>query len=277
MTEDNVVPLTRGGKNVPTTDPPRELPFNTDAEHALLGAILIQNRTYDRVVDLVRPEDFGNAVHARIFQAIGTLIDRNQIANPITLMDAFENDEALKGIGAAQYLARLAGAAITLINAEDFARVIADLAARRRIIGACMNAMDAAYKVDLDQSAADILTAMDQELLDGACSYGTANVVTMQEAARQAVALAEKVYQANGELIGITTGLKDLDKRLGGMHNGDLIVVAGRPSMGKSALAEHMVANAARDQAKHSYFVSLEMSASVLAARELAVYTSVPS
>ena len=131
--------------------------INTDAEHALLGAILIQNRAYDRVVDLVRAEDFGNAVHARIFHAIGTLIDKGQTANPVTLKPIFDHDEALKEIGAARYLARLAGAAVTIINAEDYACHIADLARRREIVAVCEAAKTSAVQVAFDRTAENVI------------------------------------------------------------------------------------------------------------------------
>jgi RecA-family ATPase len=134
--------------------------INTEAEQALLGAIFIRNDVFDRVAGFLCPEHFGNAVHGRIFAAAACLIGTGTVANPVTLKNLFDQDGALTEIGGAQYLARLAGAAVTVINAKDYAGVIFDLAKRRDIIAAAQEAMDQAYAVDLDQSGADIAACL---------------------------------------------------------------------------------------------------------------------
>ena len=148
----------------------RTPPFNTDAEQALLGAILINNGAYARVAEFLLPEHFGNAVHGRIYAAIGKLIERGQIANPVTLKNLFDQDGALADIGGAQYLARLAGAAVTVINAEDYARHIHDLYLRRQLIVIGEDVVNDAFRQDLDDRAPGQIEHAEKKLFDLATS-----------------------------------------------------------------------------------------------------------
>jgi replicative DNA helicase len=276
------------------TDPEliRTPPFNTEAEQALLGAMLINNAAYPRVSEFLQAEHFGNAVHARIFAAIGKLIERGQVANPVTLKNLFDQDGALAEIGGAQYLARLAGAAVTIINAEDYGRAIHDLYLRRQLITLGEDVVNDAFRQDLDDPAPEQIERAEKKLFD------LATIGQLEGGFRafgvpltNAINMAEAAFKRSGKTVGVATGFVDLDKKLGGLHPSDLVILGGRPSMGKSALATNIAFNAARaykpirtadgrtiaeDGAVVGFF-SLEMSAEQLAARILAEESGVSS
>jgi replicative DNA helicase len=150
----------------------RTPPYNADAEQALLGAVLLNNSAYTRNSEFLRPEHFGNAVHARIYAAIGRLVDRGQIANPVTLKNLFDEGGALADVGGAQYLARLAGAAVTVVNAGDYARHIYDLYLRRQLITLGEDIVNDAFRQDLDDVAAKQIERAQARLLDLATCVG---------------------------------------------------------------------------------------------------------
>ena len=280
----------------PLREPNPELvrtpPYNTEAEQALLGAILINNSAYLRVSEFLQPEHFGNAVHGRIYAAIEKLLERGQIANPVTLKNLFDQDGALTEIGGAQYLARLAGAAVTIINAEDYGRAVHDLYLRRELITLGEDVVNDAFRQDLDDPAREQIERAEKKLFDlattvepegGFRGFGTALT--------SAILNAEAAFKRNGKTVGVATGFVDLDRKLGGLHPSDLVVLAGRPSMGKTSLATNIAFNAARNYRAPSApeirkvaedgavagFFSLEMSAEQLATRILAEESGVPS
>src|SRR5215472_16511678 len=150
----------------PEPQPLRTPPYNTDAEQALLGALLISNAAYERVSEFLLAEHFGNAVHGRIYAAIGKLIERGQIANPVTLKSLFDQDGALAEIGGAQYLLRLAESAVTIINAEDYGRHIHDLYLRRQLITVGEDVVNDAFRQDLDDPASQQIERAEQKLFD---------------------------------------------------------------------------------------------------------------
>ncbi len=260
-------------------------PNNTEAEQALLGAIFRNNLAHSRVSDFLEPEHFGNAVHARIYAAIGKLIERGQIANPVTLKNLFDQDGALAEIGGAQYLTRLAEAAVTIINAEDYGRRIHDLHLRRQLIGLGEDVVNDAFHQDLDDPAIAQIERAEAKLYELA-STGQAEggLRPFTAALTEAIETAQAAFKRSGKTVGVATGFVDLDKKLGGLHPSDLIILAGRPSMGKTSLATNIAFNAAKayiegvgpdgrkiaeDGAVIGFF-SLEMSAEQLATRILA-------
>ena len=267
-------------------------PYNTEAEQALLGAMLINNSAYLRVSEFLQPEHFGNAVHGRIFGAIGKLLDRGQIANPVTLKNLFDQDGALTEIGGAQYLARLAGAAVTIINAEDYGRAVHDLYLRRELITVGEEVVNDAFRQDLDDPASEQIERAEKKLFDLATTGEVEGGFRAFGAAlTSAIDNAEAAFKRNGKTVGVATGFVDLDRKLGGLHPSDLIVLAGRPSMGKTALATNIaffaaknyrpppapeVRKTAEDGAVVGFF-SLEMSAEQLATRILAEESGVSS
>src|SRR5271169_4241435 len=270
----------------------RTPPYNTEAEQALLGAILINNTAYYRVCEFLQPEHFGNAVHGRIFAAIGKLLGRGQIANPVTLKNLFDQDGALTEIGGAQYLARLAGAAAAIINAEDYGRSVHDLYLRRELIALGEDVVNDAFRQDLDNPAREQIERVEKKLFDLATTGETeGGFRAFGTALTSAILNAEAAFKRSGKTVGVATGFVDLDRKLGGLHPSDLVVLAGRPSMGKTALATNIAFYAARNYqpspAPESHkdaedgavvgFFSLEMSAEQLATRILAEESGVSS
>ena len=270
----------------------RTPPYNTEAEQALLGATLINNAAYYRVCEFLQPAHFGNAVHGRIFAAIGKLLGRGQIANPVTLKNLFDQDGALTEIGGAQYLARLAGAAAAIINAEDYGRAVHDLYLRRELIALGEDVVNDAFRQDLDDPAREQIERVEKKLFDLATTGETeGGFRAFGTALTSAILNAEAAFKRSGKTVGVATGFVDLDRKLGGLHPSDLVVLAGRPSMGKTALATNIAFYAARNfrppaapdarQAAEDGavvgFFSLEMSAEQLATRILAEESGVSS
>ena len=270
----------------------RTPPYNPEAEQTLLGALLINNAAYLRVSEYLQPEHFGNAMHGRIFAAIGKLIERGQIANPVTLKNLFDQDGALTDIGGAQYLARLAEAAVTIINATDYGRIIHDLYLRRQLITLGEEVVNDAFRQDLDDSAREQIERAEKTLFDLATTgQAEGGFRAFGTALTSAILNAEAAFKRSGKTVGVATGFVDLDRKLGGLHPSDLIVLAGRPSMGKTSLATNIaffaakhykpppaleIRNVAEDGAIVAFF-SLEMSAEQLATRILAEESGVSS
>ncbi len=268
------------------------LPHNIEAEQQLLGAILTNNDVYDRIASLVKAGHFFDPVHQRIFEVAAARIQKNQLASPVTLKAYFEDDPGLRELGGPAYLARIAGAAISAYAARDFAQMIYDLAVRRELIALGRDIASRAGKVEVASDPADQITEAEQRLYklgeQGATERGFQSFL---RAVTAAVHVANAAYRRDGGLAGISTGLADLDKKLGGLHPSDLLILAGRPSMGKTSLATNIAFNIARayrrglrpDGTEGTVnggvvgFFSLEMSAEQLAARILSEASEVPS
>ena len=267
-------------------------PHNFEAEMALLGAILTNNRAYDRVAEFLRPEHFADARHGRIYEAAGRLIDHGQIADPVTLKNFFEQDGALNDVGGTPYLARLAASIVTIINAEDYGQTIHDRHLRRELINIGGDVVNRAYEVELDTTALDQIELAEDGLYQLAThGHYEGGFIGFGEALTEAVKMAEIAFKRDSHVAGVSTGLRDLDMKLGGLHPSDLIILAGRPSMGKTALATSIAFNAARagraawmknesgedDDRNVVAFFSLEMSSEELATRLLSQEARVPS
>ena len=269
----------------------RVAPHNIEAEQALLGAVLVNNDAFDRVSDFLRPEHFSEELHRRIFEIAAQLIRAGKIATPITLK-TFLGEHDLGGVTVPQYLARLAAEATTVINAADYGRAIYDLAMRRNLIGIGEDIVNTAYDSPIDVAPREQVEEAERRLYeiaeqgryDGGFSSFSNSLTT-------AVDLAAKAYQRDGKLSGIATGLSKLDNMLGGLQASDLVIIAGRPGMGKTALATNIAFNIAkayqfelRPDGTHATtnggivgFFSLEMSAEQLATRIIAEQSSIPS
>jgi replicative DNA helicase len=270
----------------------RTPPHNLEAEQALLGAILLNNRAYEQVSEFLRADHFAEPVHGRIYAACGKLIDRGQIANPVTLKTYFEQDGGLTEIGGSAYLAALANAVVSIINAVDYGKLVFDLHLRRSLIALGSDVVNTAYDASLDNPALDQIGQAEARLYElattGQAEGGFADFRTVLI---EAISQAEAAHKRQGKLSGVPTGLIDMDRKLGGLHGSDLIILAGRPSMGKTSLATNIAFNAARvyteevdalgnrraaDGALVAFF-SLEMSAEQLATRILAEQAEVAS
>ena len=270
----------------------RSPPHNFEAEQALLGAILMSNRSLERVAEFLRPEHFADPVHGRIYEACQLLNGRNQIATPVTLKTYLSQDAGLKELGGDAYLMNLAAAAVSIINAEDYGRLIFDLALRRELIGVGEDIVNDAFEPDMELDASQQIEHAEQKLFKLATSgQAEGGFKPFKTTVLAAIAQAEAAHQREGKLSGVTTGMRDLDKQLGGLHRSDLLILAGRPSMGKTALATNIAVNAAKalkyevgptgekkatDGAVVAFF-SLEMSAEQLAGRILADCSSINS
>ncbi len=268
------------------------LPQNIEAEQQLLGAMLTNNDVYDRISSLVKPEHFFDPVHQRIFERAAARIQKNALASPVTLKPFFEDDEGLKELGGPSYLVRLAGAAISAYAARDYAQMIYDLSVRRELISLGRDIAAKAGKVEVDSEPKEQIIEAEQRLYKlGEQGVAERGFQSFLKAVTQAVDVANAAYQRDGGLAGTSTGLTDLDKKLGGLHPSDLLILAGRPSMGKTSLATNIAFNIAKahrrgrlhDGGEGSVeggvvgFFSLEMSAEQLAARILSEAAEIPS
>ena len=268
------------------------MPHSIEAEQQLLGAILTNNDIYDRITSVIGPKHFYDPVHSRIFEISASRIAKNNLASPVTLKAFMEDDEGLKELGGPAYLARLAGAAISAFAARDYAQMIYDLAVRRDLILLGRDISAKAAKVDVASEPTEQIVEAEQALYQLA-EQGTSEggFQSFLKAVTDAVNIANAAYQRDSGLAGISTGLIDMDKKLGGLHPSDLLILAGRPSMGKTSLATNIAFNIAKafkkgirpDGSEGAIeggvvgFYSLEMSAEQLAARILSEASEVPS
>ena len=278
--------LANAGNMAPTAQDQayRIQPHNLDAEQELLGAILVNNEAAMKVSGFLTAADFFHEAHRRIFDATLTLIERGEIANPVTLKAYFERDEVIARAGGPAYLARLAAAATTVINAEDYGRVIHDLSLRRQLIAIGEDMVNRAYDPKVEDPANQQVEEIEQRLFrlaDEGRSEG--GFVSFKESIAMSIRSIDAAWKKGG-LSGVTSGLRDLDKMLGGMHPSDLIILAGRPSMGKTSLATNIGFNAARAYVRSNgqegaavAFFSLEMSSEQLATRILAEESGISS
>lgn len=260
----------------------RAPPRNFEAEMGLLGAILINNRAFEQVADFLRAEHFAEPLHGRIYEACATLIQRGQHADPTTLKHFFDDDRTYGDIGGAAYLTRLAADAITVINAADYGRLIHDLHLRRELIDLGTDVVNDAYGADLERSAIQHIEEAEQRLYDIATTgEHDGGLRAFTDALTGAIAMAQAAFRREGRLAGLATGFHGLDLLLGGLHRSDLVVLAGRPSMGKTALATNVAFNVVKAYRRAAEgggaadggvvgFFSLEMSAEQLASRILA-------
>jgi len=260
-------------------------PHNIEAEQALLGALLYDNRLLDRLEDRLKPEHFYHPAHARIYRALNTLIARGQIATPVTLKTFFEADGDLTNVGGASYLMDLAAGILTTAGLTDFADTVRDLFLRRQLIHFGDEIVFEANRHDLNINAQNQIEGAEQKLYNIATQGDTEGkgFKPFSEALAIAIQTAQLAYQREGKITGITSGFRDVDNKLGGLHKSDLLILAGRPSMGKTALATNMAFRAARsylyskgEEGSPVAFFSLEMSSEQLAGRILADITEVP-
>ena len=270
----------------------RAAPHNIEAEQALLGAILVNNDAFYRVSDFLEAQHFFEPIHQKIFELASQLVRAGKVASPVTLKTFLPGDADIGGLTVNQYLARLAAEATTVINAQDYGRTIYDLSVRRSLIVIGEDIVNEAYDAPVDFAPAKQIEEAERKLYAVAESGRyEGGFQAFSQAITTAVDLAAKAYQRDGKLSGISTGMNDLDHKMGGLQPSDLIIVAGRPGMGKTALATNIAYNIAkawegevRPDGHISTvnggivgFFSLEMSADQLATRILAERTGIPS
>ncbi|MBX9830310.1 MAG: replicative DNA helicase [Xanthobacteraceae bacterium] len=268
------------------------MPHNIEAEQALLGAIFINNDAFYRVSDFLKSDHFFEPLHRAIFDVMVSLIEANKIASPITVKTFLPADLDIGGLSLSQYLARVAAEATTVINAADYGRSIYDLATRRELINIADDIRDAAFNSAVDSAPREQIEHAEQRLYEVAETgrFGS-GFETFDAALTQAIDNAALAYQSDGKLSGLPTGLKDLDAMMGGLQPSDLIIIAGRPGMGKTSLATNIaynvakayeapVASAGSPQVRSGgivAFFSLEMSSEQLATRVIAEQSEISS
>jgi replicative DNA helicase len=270
----------------------RSAPHNIEAEQALLGAILVNNEAFYRVSDFLEPTHFFEPIHQQIYQLARDLIRAGKLATPVTLKTFLDANVDIGGLTVSQYLARLAAEATTIINAEDYGRTIYDLSVRRALIQVGEAMVNVAYDAPVDFSPRDQIEDTERRLYELAeTGRYDGGFQRFAQALTTAIDMAAHAFQRDGKLSGIATGLDDLDRMMGGLQQSDLVILAGRPGMGKTALATNIgynVARAWRGEIKpdgHTStvnggivgFFSLEMSAEQLATRIIAEQTGIPS
>jgi replicative DNA helicase len=270
----------------------RQAPHNVEAEQALLGAVLVNNEAFYRVSDFLEPRHFYEPIHQKIYEVTAGLIRAGKIATPVTLKTFLPPDADIAGLTPAQYLARLAAEATTVINAEDYGRTIYDLAVRRDLIRIGEDLVNVAYDAPVDLAPQVQIEDAERRLYELAeTGRYDGGFLRFSDALKDAVDLASKAYQRDGHLSGLASGLVDLDQLMGGLQASDLVIIAGRPGMGKTALATNVAYNIAAEYRGKPRpdgsietvsggivgFFSLEMSAEQLATRVLSEQTEIPS
>jgi replicative DNA helicase len=288
LTDSNVLKLAPDA----ATPAYRTAPHNIEAEQSVLGAILVNNDAFYRVSDFLEPKHFFEPIHQTIFETASSLIRAGKIATPVTLKTFLPADTDLGGMTVGQYLARLAAEATTIINAHDYGGTIYELALRRDLIGIGTDMVNVAFDAPVDFAPRAQIEDAERRLYELAESGRyDGGFQRFAQALTVAVDMAAKAFQRDGKLSGIATGLRDLDVKMGGLQPSDLVIIAGRPGMGKTALATNISYNVAKahraevqaDGTMKSVnggivgFFSCEMSAEQLATRILAEQTGIAS
>ena len=259
----------------------KELPNNIEAEQAILGTILVSNEIFDEINTIISNINFYDPMHQKIFAAIESLIYKGMLANPITLKNYFENEK--DDLNIPEYLVKITKFSTSSRQAIEYSKIIYDMYVRRELIKISENTIDTAKQKDLNVSGQNIIENSERLLFDLAEKGSfSSSLIKFDEAMKLTIEMASNAYKNDEGIVGVPTGLRDLDDTLGGLHESDLIIIAGRPSMGKTALATNIAFNAAqRLQASGKKsciaFFSLEMSSEQLATRILAEQSRIKS
>ena len=251
----------------------KELPNNIEAEQSIIGSILVTNEIFDEINTIISNVNFYDPMHQKIYNAIENLIYKGMLANPITLKNYFEDEK--DDLNIPEYLVKITKFSTSVRQAIEYSKIIYDMFVRRELIKISEQTIDNAKINDLDTSGQNIIENSERLLFDLA-EKGSFNssLVKFDDAMKQTIEMASAAYKNEGGIVGVPTGLRDLDDKLGGLHQSDLIIIAGRPSMGKTSLATNIAFHAAKhiqDSGKKSSiaFFSLEMSSEQLSTRIL--------
>ena len=263
------------------------MPTNLEAEQAVLAAVLMKNRALEKISEFLRPEDFSHPAHQEIYKLALRQFAAGIPFDIITAKNYLDQQGTLESVGGVEYLTQLASAGATVVNVEQYGRIVHENAVRRELIDFGQSVTDAAFVEDLDNPVSSQIESAEQKLFNLAMTGDASrDVVPIANALKDALSEAEIAYKADGKLSGLTTGLTDLDRAISGLHKSNLLIIAGRPGMGKTTLAMNIAFNAANaiysGRANEQYkgavaFFSLEMGASELAARVLSSQARIPS
>tara|TARA_Y100000590_G_scaffold117778_1_gene134754 strand:+ start:2988 stop:4418 length:1431 start_codon:yes stop_codon:yes gene_type:complete len=262
----------------------KQLPCNIEAEQAVIGSILVSNDIYDEITPIIDSQKFFDPIHVKIFQTIESLINKGLLANPITLKNHFENNEGLKELGGQEYLIKITKFSTSTKQAIDYANIVQEMHVRRELIKISeIVSHEASNNSEVSTSGEEIIQNAEKSLFDLAeRGHFNQSFMKFENALKQTIDMAKSAYQNDEGIVGVPTGLIDLDSRLGGMHKQDLIIIAGRPSMGKTALATNIAFHAAKNIEKKGTkstvaFFSLEMSSEQLSTRILSEQSRIRS
>ncbi|MDB3887981.1 replicative DNA helicase [Candidatus Pelagibacter sp.] len=251
----------------------KELPNNIEAEQSVIGSILVTNEIFDEISTIISNINFYDPMHQKIYNAIESLIYKGMLANPITLKNYFEDEK--DDLNVPEYLVKITKFSTSVRQAIEYSKIIYDMFVRRELIKISEQTIDSAQINDIDTNGQNIIENSERLLFDLA-EKGSFNssLIKFDAAMKQTIEMASAAYKNEGGIVGVPTGLRDLDDKLGGLHQSDLIIIAGRPSMGKTSLATNIAFNAAKhiqDNGKKSSvaFFSLEMSSEQLSTRIL--------
>ena len=262
------------------------MPHNIEAEQVLIGALLANNKAYEKVSEFLKSEHFSDPIHAKVYNVMSRLIQKGHVADVITLKNYFEQEGTLNEVGGIAYLVKLAESSTPAVNIEYYAQFVYDKFLRRELISIGYDIASQAMNENLEENTVNQMEKAEKRLFDLAMhGDGQKGFQDFGASLNQALELIEKAYQKEGKVSGLPTGLNDIDKKMGGLNDSDLIVLAGRPAMGKSALAMNIAYNVAEYMMntdtmdahdKGVAIFSLEMSADQLASRILASITDTP-
>ena len=262
----------------------KKMPCNIEAEQAVIGSILISNDIYDEISPIIDAQKFFDPIHVKIFTTIEILISKGLLANPITLKNYFENNEGLKELGGHDYLIKITKLATSIKQAVDYANIVQEMHVRRELIKISESVLyQASSNTEIETSGEEMIQNTEKSLFDLAeRGHFNRSFIKFDRALKQTIEMAESAHKNEGGIVGVPTGLTDLDSRLGGMHKQDLIIIAGRPSMGKTALATNIAFHAAKNIEKKESkstvaFFSLEMSSEQLSTRILSEQSRIRS
>ena len=260
------------------------MPCNIEAEQAVIASVLVSNDIYDEISPIVDAQKFFDPVHVKLYETIEILISKGLLANPITLKNYFENNEGLKELGGQEYLIKITKFSTSVKQAIDYAKIVQEMHIRRELIKISQSILDeSSTDRDLGTSGEMIIQNAEKSLFDLAeRGHFNQSFMKFDNALKQTIEMAKSAYQNEEGLVGVPTGLTDLDSRLGGLHKQDLVIIAGRPSMGKTALATNIAFHAARNIEKKGdkstiAFFSLEMSSEQLSTRILSEQSRIRS
>ena len=261
----------------------KQMPCNIEAEQAVIGSILVSNEIYDEINSIIDSQKFFDPIHAKIFNVIEDLISKGLLANPITLKNYFENNDGLKQLGGQEYLIKITKFSTSPKQAIDYANIVHEMHVRRELIKISETVLSDSSNKDSTSSGEKIIEDTEKLLFDLAeRGHFSRSFLKFDNALKQTIEMATKAYQNDEGIVGVPTGLTDLDARLGGMHKSDLLIIAGRPSMGKTALATNIAFHAAQNIQKKKLkssvaFFSLEMSSEQLSTRILSEQSKIRS
>jgi len=261
-----------------------KMPCNIEAEQAVIGSILVSNEIYDEISPIIDSQKFFDPIHSKIFETIESLVNKGLLANPITLKNHFENNEGLKELGGQEYLIKITKFSTSVKQALDYAHIVQEMHVRRELIKISENVKyEASSNDEIISSGEEMIQNAEKSLFDLAeRGHFNQSFMKFENALKQTIDMAKSAYQNEDGIVGVPTGLDELDSKLGGMHKQDLIIIAGRPSMGKTALATNIAFHAAKNIEKKGIkstvaFFSLEMSSEQLSTRILSEQSRIRS